>query len=111
MSSPRPTRRTICNARSSEAAKTSAWLTKQVADVKQRARGDAGQAELRLSGGDGLALNPNNNVGESRLRALQDELVKAQADRISKEAEAGMDRTAAPGTTPEVHGQPGSPAV
>ena len=92
-------------ARSSEAAKTSAWLTKQVADVKQRA--EETQDKLNSAvGGDGLALNPNNNVGESRLRALQDELVKAQADRISKEAEAGMDRTAAPGTTPEVQDSP-----
>ena len=91
--------------RSAEASKTSAWLTKQVADVKQRAQ----DTELRLNtalGGNGLALNPNNDVGESRLRALQDELVKAQADRIAKEAESGMDRTAAPGTTPEVLDSP-----
>ena len=91
--------------RSSEASKTSAWLTKQVADVKVRAQ----ETEARLNtalGGNGLALNPNNDVGESRLRALQDELVKAQADRIAKEAEAGMDRTAAPGTTPEVLDSP-----
>ncbi len=92
-------------ARSSEAAKTSTWLTKQVADVKVRA--EETQAKLNDAvGGNGLALNPNNNVGESRLRALQDELVKAQADRISKEAESGMDRTAAPGTTPEVLDSP-----
>ncbi len=93
------------SARSSEAAKTSAWLTKQVADVKVRA--EETQAKLNDAvGGNGLALNPNNQVGESRLRALQDELVKAQADRISKEAESGMDRTAAPGTTPEVLDSP-----
>ena len=92
-------------ARSSEASKTSTWLTKQVADVKVRAQ----ETEARLNtalGGNGLALNPNNDVGESRLRALQDELVKAQGDRIAKEAESGMDRTAAPGTTPEVLDSP-----
>lgn len=84
-------------ARSAEASKTSAWLTRQVADVKQRAQDTESRLDAAL-GGNGLALNPNNDVGESRLRALQDELVKAQADRIAKEAEAGMGRTAAPGT-------------
>ena len=92
-------------ARSAEAAKTSAWLTKQVADVRQRAVDTQNRLEVAV-GGNGLALNPNNNVGEDRLRALQDELVKAQADRISKEAESGMDRTAAPGTAPEVLDSP-----
>lgn len=92
-------------ARSSEAAKTSAWLTRQVADVKQRAQETEGRLNAAL-GGDGLALNPHNDVGESRLRALQDELVKAQADRIAKEAESGMERSAAPGTAPVVLDSP-----
>jgi len=91
-------------ARSAEASKTSAWLTKQVADVRQRA--EETQAKLEAAvGGNGLILT-NNNVGEDRLRALQDELVKAQADRISKEAESGMDRTAVPGTAPVVLDNP-----
>ena len=92
-------------ARSSEAAKTSVWLTKQVADVKQRAEETESKLDAAL-GGNGLILNPNNDVGESRLRALQEELVRAQADRISKEAEAGTDRAAAPGTAPAVLDSP-----
>ncbi len=92
-------------ARSAEAAKTSAWLTKQVADVRQRAQDTEARLDASL-GGNGLMLNPNNGVGEDRLRALQDELVKAQADRIAKEAESGMDRSAAPGTAPVVLDSP-----
>ncbi len=91
--------------RSSEAAKTSAWLTKQVADVKTRAQETEKQLDV-ATGGNGMLLNPNNGVGEDRLRALQDELVKAQADRIAKEAEAGMDRIAAPGTAPAILDSP-----
>ncbi len=92
-------------ARSKEASKTSAWLTRQVADVKQRAQETQARLEV-ATGGNGMLLNPNNGVGEDRLRALQDELVKAQADRIAKEAEAGMDRTAQPGTAPAVLDSP-----
>ncbi len=92
--------------RSAEANKTSSWLTKQVADVRQRAQ----DTEARLAaavGNNGLMLSQaNNTVGEERLRALQEELVKAQADRISKEAEAGMDRTAVSGTQPIVQDSP-----
>lgn len=92
-------------ARSTEAANTSAWLTKQVADVKLRAQQTQNNLDSAL-GGNGILLNPNNGVGEDRLRALQDELVKAQADRISKEAEAGTDRTATLGTAPGVQDSP-----
>ncbi len=91
--------------RSSEASKTSAWLTKQVADVKQRAQETEKQLDV-ATGGNGMLLNPNNGVGEDRLRALQDELVKAQADRIAKEAEAGIDRVAAPGTASAIMDSP-----
>ncbi len=91
--------------RSSEASKTSAWLTKQVADVKTRAQETEKQLDV-ATGGNGMLLNPNNGVGEDRLRALQDELVKAQSDRIAKEAESGMDRIAAPGTAPAVMDSP-----
>lgn len=87
--------------RSAEAAKTSEWLTKQVSDIRERAQETQARVEAAV-GNDGLMLSPNNTVGQDRLRSLQDELVKAQADRISKEAEAGMDRAATPGTAPAV---------
>lgn len=96
---------TDMQSRSTEAAKTSAFLTRQVADVKLRAQDTQNRLDAAL-GGNGILLNPNNGVGEDRLRALQDELVKAQADRISKEAESGMERTASPGTAPVVQDSP-----
>ena len=87
--------------RSSEATKVSGWLTHQVADIRNRVQ----QTEAQLStavGNNGLALSQaNTSVGEQRLQSLQSEVVKAQADRIAKEAAADEDKVAAQGTQPE----------
>ena len=87
--------------RSSEATKVSGWLTRQVADIRNRVQ----QTEAQLStavGNNGLALSQaNTSVGEQRLQSLQSEVVKAQADRIAKEAAADEDKVAAVGTQPE----------
>ena len=92
--------------RSAEANKTSTWLTHQVADVRQRVQDTQARLEAAV-GGNGLMLSQaSNTVGEERLRALQEELVKAQADRINKEADAGIDRAAATGTAPIVQDSP-----
>ncbi len=87
--------------RSSEATKVSGWLTRQVADI--RARVQQTENELNVAvGGNGLRLSQaNTSVGEQRLQSLQNEVVKAQADRIAKEAAADEDRSAAPGTQPD----------
>jgi uncharacterized protein involved in exopolysaccharide biosynthesis len=92
--------------RATEAQKTSAWLTRQVADVRQRA--EESQKKLEASvGGNGLMLSQTSTtVGENRLRSLQDELVKAQADRMAKEAQSSIARTASPATLPEVLDNP-----
>ena len=72
--------------RSSEAQKTSEFLTKQLADVRQKAEDSQKRLEL-ATGGDGLALSPESNaIGTDRLRQLQGELVHAQADRMEKES-------------------------
>jgi succinoglycan biosynthesis transport protein ExoP len=92
--------------RATEAQKTSAWLTRQVADVRQRA--EESQKKLEASvGGNGLMLSQTSTtVGENRLRSLQDELVKAQADRMAKEAQARIALAASPDTLPEVLDNP-----
>ena len=92
--------------RSSEATKVSGWLTHQVADL--RARVQQTEAELNTAvGGNGLRLSQaNTSVGEERLQSLQNEVVKAQADRIAKEAAADEDRSAAPGTQPDAAENP-----
>ncbi len=92
--------------RSEEAQKTQDWLSRQVVDVRQRAEESQRQLEHAV-GGNGLVLSQmTTSAGEERLRALQDELVKAQADRMQKEATAGVARTAAPDTLPDVQDNP-----
>lgn len=84
--------------RSNEATKVSGWLTHQVADIRQRVQQTQSQLQAAV-GGNGLVLSQaNTSVGEERLRDLQQEMVKAQADRIAKEADADEERTSAPGT-------------
>lgn len=76
--------------RSSEAQKTSEWLTRQLADVRLKA--EESQTKLNdATGGNGLVLSQENtSVSEDRLRQMQSELLRAQADRMAKEAQAMM---------------------
>lgn len=89
-----------------EAAKTSDWLTRQVADV--RAQVEASEKKLEeATGGNGLELSQQSDgVSEDRLRALQDELVRAQADRMDKQAQYEVSLTAAPDSLPSVLNSP-----
>ena len=92
--------------RSSEASKTSEWLTKQVADVRLKAQATQNQLEQAV-GNDGLMLsNAPGSVGEDRLRILQDELVKAEADRMQKQAQTQIASSAAVDTLPSVQDDP-----
>ena len=92
--------------RGSEANKVSGWLTRQVADIRQRVQQTQSQLETAV-GNNGLRLSQaSNTVGEDHLRDLQQEMVKAQADRMAKEAEADQDRAASVSTLPEVLDNP-----
>lgn len=94
--------------RSQEATEVSGWLTRQVADIRQRVQQTQGELEKAV-GNNGLRLSQaNTSIGEQRLQALQSEVVKAQADRIAKEAAADQDRNASatPGTLAEVQQDP-----
>lgn len=92
--------------RSTEAQKTSEWLTRQVADVRLKAEESQRKLEA-ATGGNGLVLSQeSNSVGEDRLRQMQAELVRAQADRMEKEAQAGVASSAAPTSLPSVLDNP-----
>ena len=80
--------------RSTEAQKTSEWLLRQGADIKQKAEDSQRKLEA-ATGGDGLALSPTSaSVGEDRLRQLQGELVRAQAERMERESQSRIAETA-----------------
>ncbi len=92
--------------RAAEAQKTSEWLTKQVADVRQRAEDSQKRLEQAV-GGNGLMLSQTTtSPGEERLRSLQDELVKAQADRMQKQALSSVAGSVSPDTLPDVQDNP-----
>ena len=86
--------------RANEAQKTSEWLTRQVADVRKKAEDSQRQLEA-ATGGDGLALSEaSNNIGEDRLRQLQGELIRAQAERMERESQSRIAASAAPDALP-----------
>ena len=89
--------------RGASAKRTSDWLMRQAADVRQKAQDSEARLEA-ATGGNGLMLSQEstNTVGEDRLRQMQAELVRAQADRIQKEAEAQIAKTAVVGAEPAV---------
>ncbi len=97
--------------RSSEAMKTSEWLTKQVADVREKAQATQNQLEQAV-GNNGLMLSTApDSVGEDKLRILQDELVKAEADRMQKEAQTQVASSAAVDSLPSVQDNPAHQAA
>jgi polysaccharide biosynthesis transport protein len=86
--------------RSSEAQKTSDFLTRQVADVRQKAEESEHKLEA-ATGGDGLALSrESNSIGEDHLRQMEGEIVHAQAERIQKESAMRIALSATPDTIP-----------
>ena len=89
-----------------EARKTGVWLARQLAEVKQQA--EDSQRKLKDAvGGNGLVLSQADaSTGEARLRELQQELVKAQSERMQKEADTRVARTSAVDTLPEVLDNP-----
>jgi succinoglycan biosynthesis transport protein ExoP len=92
--------------RSSEATKTSEFLTRQVADVREKAE----QSEQKLeqaTGGDALALSKeSNSLGEDHLRELEGEIVRAQAERLQRESELQIASSIRPGSVPAASDSP-----
>ena len=92
--------------RSSEAQKTSEWLTQQVADIRLRAEESQRRLEQAV-GGNGLVLSQTSTTsGEERLRSLQEELTHAQADRMQQEATDSVAHSADADTVPSVQDDP-----
>lgn len=92
--------------RGADAKRVSDWLMRQANDVRQKAI-DSQQQLIAATGGNGLVLSQQADViGADHLRQMQAELVKAQADRMEKEAEVSVASTADPDSSPSVIGDP-----
>ena len=92
--------------RSEEAQSTSTFLSRQLADIKEKAMDSQRKLEAAV-GNNGLMLSQEtNSTGEERLRELQNELVRAEADRMQRESDASVARTATADTLPNVLDNP-----
>ncbi len=92
--------------RGSEARKTSEWLAQQAEDVRLKAQELEKNLEVAV-GGNGLILSQeSNSVGEDRLRDVQQELVRAQAERMEREAQAAVASSSSADTVPGVVDRP-----
>ena len=87
----------------SEAQKTSEWLSRQLIDVRDQLTNSEKRLE-HASQADGLysSQQQNGSVGEQKLRELQTELMKAQADRVSHQAQYEISKSATPDSLPIV---------
>ncbi len=88
--------------RFNQAKTTSAWLSRQLEDVKKSV--DEAQKKLeQKTGSDALTLKEGGaNVAEDKLRELQSELMKAQAARVEKQAQYEISTSAPPDSLPMV---------
>ncbi len=84
--------------------RTSAWLARQLDDmrIKLERSEDQLQRYARLTGLLFTGDKDKQNVSEEKLRQLQEELSRAQADRIAKQSRYEMAQSAAPETLPDV---------
>src|SRR6267143_905646 len=82
--------------------KTGDFLTKQIDDMRAKLERseDLMQAYARQNGL--VFTDEKTNVSEAQLKDLQDELIKAQANRVEKQSRWEMASTAAPETLPDV---------
>ena len=85
-----------------EAQKTSEWLSRQLADVRE----NLSQSEKKLeaaTGASGMVLrHGGDTIAAERLDELQAELMKAQADRVAKQAQFEMSSSAPPDSLPAI---------
>jgi polysaccharide biosynthesis transport protein len=85
-----------------EAQRTSEWLSRQLADVRQ----SVAEAEKKLeasAGRDAMVLKEGGaSVAEEKLRQLQSELMRAQADRVAKQAQYEISTSSPADTLPTV---------
>ena len=88
--------------RYSEAQKTSEWLNRQLADVREELKDSEHKLEAAAEG-NGLLFSQNStSVGEQKLRDLQSELMKGQAERVQKEAQFEITKSSPPDSLPMV---------
>ena len=78
----------LLESRATDATRTREWLSKQLQEVKDHLRQAEERQESYMRGAGLMFLADNKgSLAEERLRQLQDELSKAQAERIQRQSE------------------------
>src|SRR5712691_11278502 len=81
---------------------TGEWLTRQMQDVRIKLEKSDDELQSYAQTSGLLFTSEKDNVAEEKLRQLQEELSKAQADRVASQSKYELASTASPESLPEV---------
>jgi succinoglycan biosynthesis transport protein ExoP len=81
---------------------TGDWLTRQMEDVRIKLEKSEDELQSYANSADLVFTSEKDNVAEQKLKQLQEELSKAQADRIAKQSKYELASTAPTESLPEV---------
>ena len=85
---------------------TGEWLTRQMQDVRIKLEKSDDELQSYAQASGLLFTSEKDNVAEEKLRQLQEELSKAQADRVTSQSKYELASTASPESLPEVLDDP-----
>ena len=85
---------------------TGEWLTRQMEDVRIKLEKSEDELQTYAQASGLLFTSEKDNVAEEKLRQLQEELSKAQADRVASQSKYELVSTAPPESLPEVLDDP-----
>ena len=81
--------------------KTGEWLQGQLANLRTRLKSSENELQRYAQDSGLLFTAEKNSVAEDRLRQLQDEMSKAQADRMAKQSQYEMAMSSKPESLPQ----------
>ncbi|MGA8313316.1 MAG: Wzz/FepE/Etk N-terminal domain-containing protein, partial [Terriglobales bacterium] len=81
---------------------TGEWLTHQMEDVRIKLEKSEDELQSYAQASGLVFTSEKDNIAEEKLRQLQEELSKAQADRVDRQSKYELASTAPPESLPEV---------
>ncbi|HMF77544.1 MAG TPA: polysaccharide biosynthesis tyrosine autokinase [Bryobacteraceae bacterium] len=82
--------------------KTSEWLVSQMDEMRDKLRHSEATLQAYAREKGLIYTGDKQNISEAKLRELQSELSRAQADRVEKQSRSEVARSATPESVPEV---------
>jgi succinoglycan biosynthesis transport protein ExoP len=92
--------------RTQDSQNTREWLTRQLQHLRVKLEKSQDAAQHYARGANLTILSEKDNVAEDRLRQMQLEITRAQAERIGKQSRYELATTARPESLPEVLDDP-----